>query len=43
VRIDDMRQAYWDRRFNGARRVQDADKNKRVHWIRAPCLGQRPL
>jgi len=31
VRIDDMRQAYWDRRFNGARRVQDADKNKRVH------------
>ena len=30
VRIDDMRQAYWDRRFNGARRVQDADKDKRV-------------
>ena len=31
VRIDDMRQAYWDRRFNGARRVQDADKDNRVH------------
>jgi cell wall-associated NlpC family hydrolase len=22
VRVEDMRQAYWDRRFNGARRVQ---------------------
>jgi len=22
VRVDDMRQAYWDRRFTGARRVE---------------------
>jgi cell wall-associated NlpC family hydrolase len=25
VRVDDMRQAYWDRRFNGARRVTSVD------------------
>jgi cell wall-associated NlpC family hydrolase len=31
VRIDDMRQAYWDRRFNGARRVKDTDADKAVH------------
>jgi hypothetical protein len=31
VRIDDMRQAYWDRRFNGARRVKDTDKDKLVN------------
>jgi cell wall-associated NlpC family hydrolase len=35
VRVEDMRQAYWDRRFNGARRVQadsgsaDPAKSKR--------------
>jgi cell wall-associated NlpC family hydrolase len=27
VRIDDMRSAYWQKRFNGARRVQDAQDN----------------
>jgi cell wall-associated NlpC family hydrolase len=27
VRIDDMRSAYWQKRFNGARRVQTEDKN----------------
>lgn len=26
VRVEDMRQAYWTKRFNGARRVQVADK-----------------
>ena len=31
VRIDDMRQAYWDRRFNGARRVKDAGGDNAVH------------
>jgi cell wall-associated NlpC family hydrolase len=31
VRIDDMRQAYWDRRFNGARRVKDAGGEKVVN------------
>jgi cell wall-associated NlpC family hydrolase len=31
VRIDDMRQAYWDRRFNGARRVKDAGTDKAVN------------
>jgi cell wall-associated NlpC family hydrolase len=31
VRIDDMRQAYWDRRFNGARRVKDAGGEKLVN------------
>jgi cell wall-associated NlpC family hydrolase len=27
VRIDDMRSAYWQKRFNGARRVQNANEN----------------
>ena len=27
VRVDDMRQAYWDRRFNGARRVPAKTEN----------------
>ena len=27
VRVEDMRQAYWDRRFNGARRVQAESGN----------------
>ncbi len=26
VRVEDMRMAYWNKRFNGARRVQTADK-----------------
>ena len=31
VRIDDMRQAYWDRRFNGARRVKETGTEKVVN------------
>ena len=31
VRIDDMRQAYWDRRFNGARRVKETGTDKVVN------------
>jgi hypothetical protein len=27
VRVEDMRQAYWERRYNGARRVKDLGKN----------------
>jgi cell wall-associated NlpC family hydrolase len=27
VRVDDMRQAYWDRRFTGARRVAPANSD----------------
>jgi cell wall-associated NlpC family hydrolase len=27
VRVEDMRQAYWERRFTGARRVAGSDKN----------------
>ena len=27
VRVEDMRQAYWERRYNGARRVKDLSKN----------------
>ena len=31
VRIDDMRQAYWDRRFNGARRVKETGVDKALN------------
>ena len=31
VRIDDMRQAYWDRRFNGARRVKETAGDKALN------------
>ncbi|MFM2112751.1 MAG: hypothetical protein RLZZ271_1411, partial [Pseudomonadota bacterium] len=39
VRVEDMRTAYWDRRFNGARRVPGAEGMSEVIQPSAPDTG----